>query len=765
MEFIDPDIRKSSVTVIPPSKAHPTRNGTRRQRLLRHFAFWLSILVIWSAGALAYVSARSVIEADEMADHAQDVRYQTELLLSLLKDAETGQRGYIITGADHYLEPYRAGLAKVPDTLSQLRQMTLGNPSQQQRLDKLNGLVDQRLDIAARNINLRRSQPGVGFDTARLDEGKAVMNEIRVLAAAMIDEETRLYRLRKAGAQDNAETALLVFLVGLAVGTLVIAGIYYMMLLEARRRRAAEAALLTLNGELDQRVQARTAEIERNQRFLAAILGNMRDAVYVRKDGKFAYANEACARLFGAATVEEVLGRSLFDFFQKADRAVVAERLKVLSTPGATVPVMIETITRLDGGTVDVEATAASFIDDSELAVLTILHDITERQALERRLRQAEKLEAIGQLTGGIAHDFNNLLTVILGNAESLAEEVREDAPLRLMAEMVQGAAVRAAELTHRLLAFSRKQALEPQIVDVNQQLTGIQSLMERTLGAAVQIEIVKGPSAWKALVDPGQLENAILNLAINARDAMPEGGRLTIETSNTRLDQEYADQNSEVVPGQYVALAVSDTGCGMPPEIVDKAFEPFFTTKEIGKGTGLGLSMVYGFVKQSGGHIKIYSELGEGTTIKLYLPRADAGAVAGQRQAALAEVAPRGTERIALVEDDAGVRNYIERTLRELGYTVRSYDTGPQLLGEIESGYAFDLLLTDVVLPGGMNGNALAAAVRHLWPLVKVLYSSGYTENAIVHQGRLDPGAQLLHKPFRKTDLARKVRSVLDAP
>ncbi|MEQ8487013.1 MAG: PAS domain S-box protein [Pseudomonadales bacterium] len=388
--------------------------------------------------------------------------------------------------------------------------------------------------------------------------------------------------------------------------------------------------------------------------------------------------------------------------------------------------------------------------------------DVSAQREQEDRLRQSQKLEAVGQLTGGVAHDFNNLLTVILGNAELLSERLTGQQQLRMLAEMTATAAERGAELTNRLLAFARRQALQPQQVDVNRLVVGMDALLRRTLAEDIDIELVQAGGLWTADVDPGQLEVALLNLAINARDAMPGGGRLTIETANSFLDDSYADLHDEVDPGQYVLISVSDTGVGMPPEVAKRAFEPFFTTKDVGKGSGLGLSMVYGFVKQSGGHAKIYSESDVGTTVKLYFPRSQSERRPAPPTTA-EDAVTGGSEHILVVEDDALVREHLIAQLKGLGYRVTGASNGTAALALLAQHADVDLLFTDVVMPGGMNGRQLADAARASRPGLKVLFTSGYTENAIVHQGRLDPGVNLLSKPYRRQELAAKVRKVLD--
>lgn len=383
------------------------------------------------------------------------------------------------------------------------------------------------------------------------------------------------------------------------------------------------------------------------------------------------------------------------------------------------------------------------------------------RQRDEAALAQSERLSAIGALTGGIAHDFNNLLTVILGNAESLQAVLEREAE-RHLAEMIFVAAERGADLTRHLLAFARRQALEPSTVDLNRLIADMDRLLRRSLGEHIEVEFTRGGGLWPALVDPGQVESALLNLCLNARDAMVAGGRLTIETANAHLDRTYADENSEVRPGQYVMIAVSDTGAGIAPEHLARVFEPFFSTKEKGKGTGLGLSMVYGFVKQSGGHIKIYSEVGEGTTVRMYLPRS-ADSVPVARRATAVPAPVKSGERVLLVEDDLLVLAYAREQLSLLGYAVTAAASGSEAMECLRRGDEIDLLLTDVVMPGGMSGRELADEASALRPGLKVLFSSGYTENAIVHQGRLDPGVRLLAKPYRRAELARRVREALD--
>ena len=401
----------------------------------------------------------------------------------------------------------------------------------------------------------------------------------------------------------------------------------------------------------------------------------------------------------------------------------------------------------------------------NETLEVRVEQEVALRTEAEEALRQSQKMETIGQLTGGIAHDFNNLLQIITGNLDILRRSITEDSPrLRRSVDNAARGAERAAILTQRLLAFSRRQPLSPKIIDPNKLVSGMSEMLHRTIGETIQIETVLESGLWRVEVDPNQLESALLNLAVNSRDAMPAGGKLTIETTNTRIDRNYATRNKGVSPGQYVLIGITDSGTGMDSVTAERAVDPFFTTKDVGKGTGLGLSMVYGFVKQSGGHLKIYSELGEGTSIKIYLPRHH-----GPEEElvdATEQLAPEGIdgETILVCEDDEDVRAFSVQALRDLGYRVLEASDGETALHLLANDDGkIDLLFTDVVLPGGMTGAVVAERARQSRPDLKVLFTTGYARNAIVHHGRLDPGVELLSKPFAYTDLATRIRDLLD--
>ena len=496
------------------------------------------------------------------------------------------------------------------------------------------------------------------------------------------------------------------------------------------------------------------ANAERNDK--AFILNSISDGMHVLdRNWRFVYLNAEAERILGR-TSDQLIGKVVWDEFPAARQTVVYDSFVKARETGE--PVAFEVYYE------EFKSWFAIRVFPHEMGVTSYFHDISRRVESEQRLRQAQKLDAIGQLTGGIAHDFNNLLTVILGQGDAVVEYLKASgapALIRGSAETVQLAGERAAELTHRLLAYARRQPLDPRTTDVNALIRGLEVILRRTVTENVEIEIREGVETWRANVDPGELENAILNLVLNARDAMPDGGKLTIETDNVIVDPSYALEN-EIDIGPYVVIAVSDTGEGMSRDIVASAFEPFFTTKREGRGSGLGLSMVYGFARQSGGQVKIYSEPDHGTTVRIYLPRAHGVAAEGEVDSP-ATALPRGDETVLVLEDDDLVRRHTVSSLQTLGYTVLQASRGDQALDILRASARVDLLLTDVVLPGTASGRTVAAQASTLRPGLRVLYMSGYTENAIVHHGRLDPGVELLSKPFRLSQLSRKVRRVLD--
>jgi PAS domain S-box-containing protein len=517
-------------------------------------------------------------------------------------------------------------------------------------------------------------------------------------------------------------------------------------------RKAAAAELARLNASLERQVVHRTRERDRVWETTTDLMGT------AGLDGYLKTVNPAWERTLGWSEAE-LLSRPFAVLIDPADHAETAEVVRRLGA-GETVTGFVDRVFAKDGSRRIVMWTAAP--DGAHFTIIG--RDITDQRRTEDALRQAQKMEAVGQLTGGLAHDFNNLLTGISGGLELLQTRMAQGrlTDLDRYINAAQGAAKRAAALTHRLLAFSRRQTLDPKPTSVNALVAGMEELVRRTVGPAITIEVVGAAGLWTALVDPNQLENALLNLCINARDAMPEGGRITIETANKWLDIRAARER-DLDPGQFLSLCVTDTGTGMSPEVIARAFDPFFTTKPIGEGTGLGLSMIYGFARQSGGQVRIYSELGQGTTVCLYLPRHYGSAQERDAEADLAH-APRAEQgqTVLVVDDEPTVRMLVTEVLEDLGYTAIEAADGPAGLKVLESDVRLDLLVTDVGLPGGMNGRQMADAGRVVRPGLKVLFITGYAENAVLGNGYLEPGMQVLTKPFAMEALAGRIRELI---
>jgi PAS domain S-box-containing protein len=523
-------------------------------------------------------------------------------------------------------------------------------------------------------------------------------------------------------------------------------------------RKAIERQLRELNELLERRVEERTAErdrVWRNSRDLLAV---------VNADGVFHAANPAWMEILGHDPAH-VTGRSFLELVWPEDADVTRAAIARATQTDLT---SFENRYRHKDGTPRWISWHTSVEGD---LVYAYGRDVTaekeQREALhaaEEQLRQSQKMEAVGQLTGGLAHDFNNLLTGISGSLELMGTRIAQGRlhELERYITAAQGAAKRAAALTHRLLAFSRRQTLAPRPVQANRLVAGMEDLIRRTIGPAVQLEVVAAGGLWTTFADPNQLENSLLNLCINARDAMPDGGRLTIETGNRWFDRRTAREHG-LEPGQYISICVSDTGTGMTPDVIARAFDPFFTTKPIGMGTGLGLSMVYGFAKQSGGEVRIYSEPDRGTMVCIYLPRfrGEAEDDAAASEPGRAAHAEQG-ETVLVVDDEPTVRMLITDTLQELGYGAIEAADGAAALRILQSDARIDLLVTDVGLPGGMNGRQVADGGRFLRPGLKVLFITGYAENAVIRDGHLDPGMQVLTKPFAMEDLASRIKELI---
>ncbi|TRC98024.1 response regulator [Mesorhizobium sp. WSM4303] len=609
---------------------------------------WQSLPLFTGFAVLALiVGTRAVLVEGQRANREaarQTIDYQESLstLLSLAQDAETSQRGYLLTGDKSYLVHYRQAVEAIPGQLARIDTMTAPDDELVQQINRIKDALAQKQTELAATIGLYdRGDAAKALELVRGGEGKAAMDQIR----ASMDTIRRISGAAIAARDEHTDRV------------------------ENWLRIGSLAALL---------------------------------AIF----------------LLGAYTIR--LSRRRF-----RDVAVAQEELMRKN--------------------------------------IELGNEIRTRETAESQIRQMQKMEAVGQLTGGIAHDFNNMLAVII-SAMNLAQRKlqRGEHDIAKFIEAAVDAATRAANLTARLLAFSRQQPLAPQVVDTNRLVTGMSDLLRRVLGETIRIETVLAGGLWKTHADPSQLENAILNLAVNARDAMDDNGKLTIETANSHLDDGYAATHAEVKAGQYVMIAVSDTGAGMPADVMERAFEPFFTTKPVNKGTGLGLSQVFGFVKQSGGHVKIYSEPGEGTTIKLYLPRffgAEEAVLPTGRGDNPAEV----TETILVVEDDARVRASTTDALRELGYTVIHAGSGQEALQKLADNPGVALMFTDIVMPV-MNGRKLAEEALARLPQLKVIFTTGFTKNAVVHNGVLDHDVHFLAKPFTIEQLATKLRDVLDA-
>jgi len=535
--------------------------------------------------------------------------------------------------------------------------------------------------------------------------------------------------------------------------------------------KEAEQKLTEINQTLETRIRERTQQLTATEGLIQTFFNHSSEchAVMIEEgEGQFRYeeANPATLQLYGK-TRGQVVGNTIEEIFGAAAAAEVGGYLTACLSGGH--PYRYE---RTQGeATIEAVATPAPGEPGAPRRLIVSAHDVTERRRLEQQLRQSQKMEAVGQLTGGVAHDFNNLLTLVLGGLEGIGRQlaVLPDPAIATRVErfrdMALQGAKRAAALTSRLLAFSRQQSLAPQSLDANELVAGLSELLRRTLGEAIVLETVLASGLWRTFADPNQLENALLNLALNARDAMPDGGKLAIETANVTLDKAYVTSlNDPVEPGQYVMIAVADTGTGMDMPTRERAFDPFFTTKEVGKGTGLGLSQVYGFARQSAGHVKIYSEVGEGATVKIYLPRRT-GDLAEKAVSQAPDVSQSiGSETILLVEDDEALRSYGIQILGELGYRVLEAESGAAALAVLDGDQQIDLLLTDVVMPGGVNGQQLADQAARRRPGLKVLFMTGYAPNAIVSHGRLDAQAPLIGKPFSFDELAAKVRETLKA-
>ena len=706
-------------------------------------------------------------------DRALSVLAKISDMRPLLRRAESAARGYAITGDPEFAGEYRETSTTILPALDALIDAVTDNPGEKQLIEDTKALVARQIAVNGELIRLRDAGDTAGISALVKQEDRAETAAIASNLEKAVAEERRLLAARRTESEVMGRILLAIDLAGVALILILATALTVSSRRSRRELQDSLSATQATNEALEAAVAERTehlvaahAEIRHSAAVMQSTFHSMAEAVLViDTKGTVVLSNPAAEKMLRyrpGMTVE--LLRSLSTVFHAdgvtpllvgdmpASRALRGEEFD-----------SIEILVRPVSGNAPVHLIISGRpLRDASGAIsgaALVYHDATASRETEHKLLQSQKLDAIGKLTGGVAHDFNNMLTVITGTTETLVTALKDRPALQKTAELIDQAAERCSELIQHLLAFARRQPLRPRNVDINGTVLDIAKLLRPTLGEQIEVNSILEQETATAHIDASQLANSLLNMAINARDAMPNGGKLLLETRNVVLDEAYAQANPEVRPGPYVMLAVSDTGAGMPQDVLDKVFEPFFTTKEVGKGTGLGLSMVYGFVKQSGGHIRIYSEVGHGTTIKLYLPPAR-----GQIEVAPAAAAalPHGNETIMVVEDDALVRNFVTAQLQSLGYRTVGAANGPAALNLIEGGEKFDLLFTDVIMPGSMSGRELAEKVLKLRPGIKVLYTSGYTDNAIVHQGRLDPGVLLLTKPYRKSQLANMIRRAL---
>jgi len=757
----------------------PNEQGLRRgasQPILLALGF--VILVIISAASI-WLVFRSQSDS-QLVVHTVDVQNKLARIEVMIRGAEDRQRGYLLTGQSEYLDPFNEFVDAVKADVSALKSEIADN-AELEELAAIEPLIDQKFRRLSQTIERYKNGDRVdAMEMVRSGEGPGLMEKIHAGIERMTDAEQNLLQIRSSDSKRTNFGLLAITL----FGTALIIGLATVSVATVRRsnreREAALASLQLTNAGLEAAVSERTShlhqaygEIQRTVTVLHNTIASMTDAVLVVDEvPRIVISNPAAERLFGpSAEVGSAVaaddGHATYRCLDADGTPLSKDEIPVVRAARGESVDNVQIIVRrpVAPKMVHLVANGRPLRDASGAVIgaVMVYHDVTQAVEIERQLRQSQKMDAIGQLTGGVAHDFNNILTVITGTIDILANAVKHDPTLAAIAKMIDEAAERAAELTRRLLAFSRRQPLQPRATDINALIVDSARLLRPAVGEPIEVALALEPEAWPALVDPNQLTTALLNLAFNARDAMPNGGKLTLETSNVVLDGDYARVHDGVAPGHYTLIVVNDTGSGIPEAIRDKVFEPFFTTKEVGRGTGLGLSMVYGFVKQSGGHITLSSERGVGTSINIYLPRA---CEQTERPSESLPVAPLqgGTETILVTEDDAMVRTHVVAQLSGLGYKTLAAANAAQALAILDQGEHIDLLFTDVVMPGEMNGRELADEVLRRRPTTRVLYTSGYTEKVLSRNGQLDPGLQLLAKPYRKGDLARMVRIALSA-
>jgi signal transduction histidine kinase/CHASE3 domain sensor protein len=732
--------------------------------------FGLATLILLLVAALAFVRfdnkfADKIRHINLTLDSIEDVRLP-------IRSAERYMFAYLLTEDPSALVEFdkaipaieRAGISLTSTYISD------GKPEIAQKLEAI---------IASRLATFRFFRESTNRDAVLRKLAETPMSKIAEYSAfydsIRHDAENALREVTEQGAA--LRKVLILFIAfGIALSTIIVITTTFFVRRMERERGRAIKMLAASNTQLEETVTARTADLrqasEKAQRAANTLFNtiqSMADAIIVTDPaGTVILSNPKAAQMLEPL---EAFGKPEWDEHQTATRAdgvtplPLAERPIPLALNGQESDDFSMMIRKKnDKKSVSLQITTRTIRDDkgSPEGIIAIFRDVTEIQETERQLRYSQKMDAIGQLTGGIAHDFNNILTVIIGTIGVLREGVEGNADLSEIARMIEEAAGRGADLTQHLLAFARKQPLQPRAVDVPTLVTTATKLLKPTLGEHIEITTSLDEPIPPALADPSQLTTAILNLAVNARDAMPRGGKIMIEADEVVFEAKQVKDNPDLKPGPYVMIALTDNGEGMRPEIRDRIFEPFFTTKPMGSGTGLGLAMVYGFVKQSSGYIQVYSEVGQGTSVKLFLPSAQEAAIVTEEQDADISL-PTGNERILVVEDDKLVGDYVTRQLNLLGYQTCPAESAAAALKMLDDGEKFDLMLTDIILPGGMNGRELAKEVNLRRPEIKIVYTSGYSQDAIIHHGRLDPDVLLLSKPYRRSKLAQILRTALD--
>jgi signal transduction histidine kinase/CHASE3 domain sensor protein len=732
----------------------------------------LAILLVISAASIG-LDLRT--QSDKAwVDHTVSVLKKIADLRLLIRRAESAARGFALFGDPNLTAEFQRSSEAVAPAFTELLAATGDNPAQTRLLEETRTLVDRRLAVSAELIQLKGAGDTAGIAAlfARA-QGRAAMEVIDAnLEKAQVEQRQRLAQ-RSAQSKSSGRILLAVDVVGISLILLLTIILMYQtrrsnreLVLSLSATRATNESLEAAVAERTEHLVAANEKLRQSSSVMEGTFHTMAEAVLViDTSGEVVLSNPAAEKMLRYRPGMNVTKlRALSTAFHADGVTPIApEQMPATRVLRGEEFDDFELVARPRSGNIQAHLVISGRpLRDASGAIsgaALVYHDISASRDTERKLQQSQKLDAIGKLTGGVAHDFNNMLTVIAGTTETLVASLSDKPALQQTASLIDQAAQRCTELIQHLLAFARRQPLHPRNVDVNATISDVAKLLRPTLGEQIEIIALLDKDGTSSHVDPSQLANSVLNMAINSRDAMPNGGKLLLETRNIELDADYAAANPGVQPGRYVLIAVSDTGTGMPQNVQEKAFEPFFTTKETGKGSGLGLSMVYGFVTQSGGHVRIYSEEGQGTTIKLYLPTAH-----GEVEAVAAPAPPvsRGTETILVVEDDALVRNFVTAQLQNLGYRTVAAADGPAALAQINNGETFDLLFTDVIMPGGMSGRQLAEEVEKLRPGMKVLYTSGYTDSAIIHHGRLDPGVLLLTKPYRKAQLAQMVRQAL---